>query len=207
MANTPHKKNTPYTLTASNPLDGHRIIIDGASLVEITTVSIVSVTPSASHEKEFEAAIFKLFGSGQLNAVTAHEGRGKKNRLFLPSAHGQWFLCFYNEGADPIDAASSLLGRRLSKQLSMTDQSDAWVILALTGPLVRCTLERICPIDCSPSTMPIGATARTMIEHLGSIIVRRPDDDDANPCFWLLSARSSASSFLHAITASPPFTV
>lgn len=207
MANTPPKKSTPYTLTASSPLEGHRINVDGASLVEITTVSIVSVTPSASHKKEFEAAILKLFGSGQLNAVTAHESRGKKKYLFLPSAHDQWFLCFYNDGADPIDAASSLLGRRLSKQLSMTDQSDAWVILTLTGPLVRRTLERICPIDCSASTMPIGTTARTIIEHLGSIIVRRPNDDNANPCFWLLSARSSASSFLHAITTSPPFTV
>ena len=207
MDNTPPKKSTSYTLTTSSPLDGHRVIIDGASLVEITPVSLVSVTPYANHEKEFEAAIFKLFDSGQLNAVTAHESRGEKKYIFLPSAHGQWFLCFCNDGADPIDAASSLLGRRLSKQLSMTDQSDAWVILALTGPLVRRTLERICPIDCSASTMPVGTTARTMIEHLGSIIVRRPDDNDANPCFWLLSARSSASSFLHAITRSPPFTV
>ena len=207
MPNTPAQKSTPYTLTASSPLDGYKIIIDGASLVEITTVSLVSITPSASHEKEFEAAILRLFGSGQLNAVTAHENGQTKNCLFLPSAHGQWFLCFDNNCADPLDTASSLLGRRLSNQLSMTDQSDAWVILALTGPLVRRTLERICPIDCSALTMPVGTTARTVIEHLGSIIVRRPDDDDANPCFWLLSARSSASSFLHAITLSPPFTL
>ncbi|MDC1383566.1 hypothetical protein N8500_08785 [Candidatus Puniceispirillum sp.] len=207
MANTPPKTNTPYTLTASSPLDGHSIILDGTSLVEITNLSMVSVTPSASHEEEFKAAIFKLFVGDQLNAVTAHEGRGEKNYLFLPSAHGQWFLCFYNDGVDPIDAANSLLGKKLSNQLSITDQSDAWLVLALTGPLVRRTLERICPIDCSASAMPVGTTARTMIEHLGAIIVRRPDDNDANPCFWLLSARSSASSFLHALIASPPFTI
>ena len=207
MANTAPKKSIPLILAASSPLDGHSIIIDGASLVEITNLSMVSVTPFASHEKEFGNAVFKLFGSGPLNSVTALENRGAKNYIFLPSAHGQWFFCFYNDGADPIDTASSLMGQRLSSQLSMTDQSDAWVILGLTGPLVRHTLERICPIDCSTSAMPVGTTARTMIEHLGAIIVRRPDDKDANPCFWLLSARSSASSFLHAITASPPFTV
>jgi hypothetical protein len=43
------------------------------------------------------------------------------------------------------------------------------------------------------------------MEHLGAIITRRPDGDDGEPCFWLLSARSSATSFLHAITGSPPF--
>ena len=88
----------------------------------------------------------------------------------------------------------------------MTDQSDAWVILALTGPLIYQTLERICPIDCSSSAMPIGTTARTVIDHIGTIIVRRPDDDNGDPCFWLMSARSSAASFLRAITGSPPFT-
>ena len=123
----------------------------------------------------------------------------------MPTAQNQWFLCFDDDGANPVDAAKALLGKSLSKQIAMTDQSDSWVVLALSGPQSRQTLERICPIDCSASAMPVGTTARTIMEHLGAIITRRPDGDDGEPCFWLLSARSSATSFLHAITGSPPF--
>ena len=125
--------------------------------------------------------------------------------MLLPSSHGQWFLCFDDKVPDPVATASNLLGGMTSNLLAMTDQSDAWVILALTGPLIHTTLERICPIDCSLPAMPIGTTARTMIEHLGTIISRRPDDANGHPCFWLMSARSSAASFLHVITGSPPF--
>ena len=115
-------------------------------------------------------------------------------------------MCFYDEIPDPVATASDILGKITSNQLAMTDQSDAWVILELTGPLIHDTLERICLIDCSSLAMPIGNTARTIIEHLGTIISRRPDDIHGNPCFWLMSARSSAASFLNAITGSPPFT-
>jgi sarcosine oxidase subunit gamma len=123
----------------------------------------------------------------------------------MRSAQNHWGVCVDDDGTNPIDAAKALLGKSLSKQMAMTDQSDSWVILALSGPQSRRTLARICPIDCSESAMLIGTTARTSMEHLGAIITRRPDEGDHQPCFWLLSARSSAASFLHTITGSPPF--
>ncbi|MDC3235290.1 hypothetical protein OBB02_04540 [Candidatus Puniceispirillum sp.] len=205
MANpSPNQKST-FTLTASSPLDGHNTIVDGASLFEASPRSIVSVSPFAGNEAEFNTAIDKLFNSGYPSSTNAFERTGKNACVLLPSSHSQWLLCFGDEVPDPVATASDLLGRMTSNLVAMTDQSDAWVILALTGPLIYSTLERICPIDCSLTAMPIGATARTMIEHLGTIILRRPDDD-GRPCFWLMSARSSAASFLHVITASPPFT-
>lgn len=207
MAKPSSFQNTHFTLTASSPLDGYSAIINGAALVEITAaLSIVSVAPFTNDGTSFKTSIAKLFSSDLPNATTAYEQPGKKVCLFLPSAHGQWFLCFDNDGADPIYKAKNLLGKRLSNRIAMTEQSDSWVVLALYGPLVRHTLERICPIDCSATAMPVGTTVRTVIEHLGTIILRRPDDSNGNPCFWLLSARSSAASFLSTITASPPFT-
>ena len=206
MASSSLNQKSSFTLTASSPLDGYSTIVDGASLVEITSKSIVSVSPFNGNKAWLNTKITKLFGSGAPRATTAFERTGKKACLFLPSAHDQWFLCFDNDTADPMDAANNLLGKGVSARLAMTEQSDSWVILALTGPLIYCTLERICPIDCSAPAMPVGTTARTMIEHLGTIIVRRPDDGNGNPCFWLFSARSSAASFLHAIIGSPPFT-
>ena len=46
------------------------------------------------------------------------------------------FFALNDEVPDPVAAASDLFGKMTSNQVAMTDQSDAWVILALTGPLV-----------------------------------------------------------------------
>ena len=171
---------------------------------------MVSVAPLAGSQAAFQRAIAKLFktdksDSPKPSATMALDQTSKQLCILMPSAQNQWFLCFDDDGTNPIDAAKALLGKSLSKQMAMTDQSDSWVILALSGLHSRQTLARICPIDCSASAMPIGTTARTNMEHLGAFITRRPDEWDDQPCFWLLSARSSAASFLHAITGSPPF--
>ena len=210
MAKSAPKSKTLPSLTAQSPLGGYNMIVDGASLIEVTGLSMVSVAPLAGSQAAFQTAIAKLFKtdkshSPKPSATMALDQSGKQLCILMPSAQNQWFLCFDDDGTNPIDAAKTLMGKSLSKQMAMTDQSDSWVILALSGSQSRQTLARICPIDCSASAMPIGTTARTSMEHLGAIITRRPDEGDHQPCFWLLSARSSAASFLHAITESPPF--
>jgi len=210
MAKSAPMSKTPPSLTAQSPLGGYKMITDGASLIEVTGLSMVSVAPLAGSQAAFQTAIAKLFktdrsDSPKASATMALDQPDKQLCILMPSAQNQWFLCFDDDGTNPIDAAKALLGKSLSKQMAMTDQSDSWVVLALSGPQSRETLARICPIDCSASAMPIGTTARTSMEHLGAIITRRPDEGDHQPCFWLLSARSSAASFLHAITGSPPF--
>ena len=210
MAKSAPMSKTPPSLTAQSPLGGYEMITDGTSLIEVTGLSMVSVAPLAGSQAAFQTAMAKLFktgktGSPKPSATMALDRSGKPRCILMPSAQNQWFFCFDDDGTNPIDAAKALLGTSLSKQLAMTDQSDSWVILALSGLHSRQTLARICPIDSSASAMPIGTTARTSMEHLGAIITRRPDEGDHQPCFWLLSARSSATSFLHAITGSPPF--
>jgi heterotetrameric sarcosine oxidase gamma subunit len=210
MAKSAPMSKTPPSLTAQSPLGGYEMITDGTSLIEVTGLSMVSVAPLAGSQAAFQTAMAKLFktgktGSPKPSATMALDRPDKPRCILMPSAQNQWFLCFDDDGTNPIDAAKALLGKGLSNQMAMTDQSDSWVILALSGLHSRQTLARICPIDCSASAMPIGTTARTSMEHLGAIITRRPDEGDHQPCFWLLSARSSATSFLHAITGSPPF--
>jgi len=210
MAKSAPMSKTPPSLTAQSPLGGYKMIVNETSLIEITSLSMVSIAPFAGSQAAFRSRIAKLFKTGTANspkpsATIALERPHKKRCILMPSAQGQWFLCFDDDGINPIDGARAILGKNLSKQMAMTDQSDSWVVLALSGPQSRETLARICPIDCSALAMPIGTTARTSMEHLGAIITRRPDGSDHQPCFWLLSARSSAASFLHAITGLPPF--
>lgn len=79
----------------------------------------------------------------------------------------------------------------------ITDQSDNWCYLRLSGPTSRAALERICPIDLHPDMFNTHDVARTVMEHCGTILLREGGDS-----FLLLSARSSAKSFLHAIEQS-----
>jgi len=78
-----------------------------------------------------------------------------------------------------------------------TDQTDNWVVLALSGPLALAALERLCPIDLHDSSFPIDSSARTVMEHMGAVICRTGEDS-----FLLMSASSSAASFLHAVETS-----
>ena len=78
-----------------------------------------------------------------------------------------------------------------------TDQTDAWVGLEITGPPVREILERLCPLDLHPDVFSVNSATRTVMEHLGVIIVRTGEND-----FLLLCPRSFAHSFLHAMETS-----
>ena len=210
MAKSEPISESPSSFIAQSPLGGYDMTVNGTSLVEVNGLSMVSVAPLVGGQAAFQTAVVKLFKAGKgdspkPSATMALDRSGKQRCILMPNAQNQWFLCFDDDGTNPIDAAKALLGSSLPKQMAMTDQSDSWVILALSGPQSRQTLARICPINCGASAMPIGTTARTNMEHLGAIITRRPDQGGHQPCFWLLSAQSSAASFLHAITGSPPF--
>ncbi|MEM9428721.1 MAG: sarcosine oxidase subunit gamma [Pseudomonadota bacterium] len=77
----------------------------------------------------------------------------------------------------------------------VTDQTHAWVILEVSGPGVQAAFERLVPLDLDPDMFPAGAAARTALEHMAAIALRLEAER-----FLLLSASSSARSFLHALT-------
>ena len=94
--------------------------------------SVVSVSPFNGYEAKFNTAINKLFDGAYPSATKAFELTGENACILLPSSHSQWFLCFEDEVPDPVARASNLFGKMTLNQVAMTDQSDAWVILALT---------------------------------------------------------------------------
>ena len=79
----------------------------------------------------------------------------------------------------------------------MTIQTDAWVILRISGPLALKALERICPINLEPDVFLENDIARTIMEHLGSIVICEKVGS-----YLVMSASSSAKSFLHALETS-----
>ena len=57
MASPSPKQKRNFTLTASSPLNRHCAIADGASLIEVSPRSVVSISPFNGHEAEFNTQL------------------------------------------------------------------------------------------------------------------------------------------------------
>ena len=78
---------------------------------------------------------------------------------------------------------------------AITDQSDAWVRVDVTGGDVVAMLERLSGAD--TRRMQAGSATRPAIHHMHCVIVCRAGGTD----FTILGPRSSAASLHHALVA------
>lgn len=111
----------------------------------------------------------------------------------LKSASDQLLLIVPRDGENTEHAVMTAI----SGTAYTTEQSDAWVVLDMDGETVRDALERVCPIDLHDDVFPVGTYARTVMEHMGALVLRV-----SQTSFRLFSARSSALSFTHALETS-----
>lgn len=181
-----------FELVPAPPLAGYHQDFDGVSLKAVENLAIVSAALPLGQEDAAEKAIASAFGIG-LPGVGQSTASQDETAALVRLAIDQIFILF--ERATP-DAEPFIAGL-LKGSVYSTDQTDVWAALEISGPKSRTALERICPIDLHPQVFTEGAAARTVMEHLGAIIVRTNVDT-----FLLLSASSSAQSFLHAIETS-----
>ena len=180
-----------YTLQAEPPLAGTEMEIAGVRLWAPADLALVSLALPLGGEAAAEQAVKDAYGLDfpEIGRSDLAEDGTRLIRLAPDLA----FALFPHATAD----AERVVAERLKGAVYTTDQTDVWVALALSGPNTRRALERICPIDLHPEAFGVGHAARTVMEHLGVLILRTGDDD-----YLLLSASSSAKSFLHAIEVS-----
>jgi sarcosine oxidase subunit gamma len=176
------------TLKARTPLDGLRRRFDGIEIAEPPQMGLVSLAPPQGGEAALEAALGEAYGLDLPEVGRSHEVGGVR---LLGVQRDQFWLIWPHETPDALAEARA----RLGEAAYMTDQSDAWAMLRLFGSRAPLALERICMLDLE--ALPDGAVARTLMEHLGIILLR-----EGREAFLLLSARSSARSFLHAVETS-----
>ncbi len=181
-----------FVLEAKPFLGGYKRDISGVELEEVTGLAIVSVAAPRGEEKNLKATMKSAFDCVfPVPGEVAH-AKDKKTR-FVGMSPDQIFALFEHEGTD----AAEIIGKKLKGRGYVTLQSDNWVALRISGARVREALERICPVDLNSDVFAIDHAARTVMEHLGVVIVREDADT-----FLLLSASSSAHSFLHAVETS-----
>jgi sarcosine oxidase subunit gamma len=82
---------------------------------------------------------------------------------------------------------------------SISDQSDAYAVLRLTGPGLRDSLAKIVAVDLHPRAFKPGDVASTLASQVGATLWRLQDDDAGAPVFEVAVPRSLAQSFLHAL--------
>ena len=162
---------------------------DGFTIREVPDHALASVAARRDGEQALRAAVSSAFGIDL-------PGSGRSTRgdavAFDWMGQGQWL-------AEAQHKDGTVFARELTTTLgecaSITDQSDSWVQLQLSGANSRAVLEKLCQLDLHGSAFTPGAVARTVMEHLGAIVALLDD----SPRFKVLTARSSARTFLHAL--------
>ena len=189
---------TKFMLYETPAFGGFKKEADGATLSEETGLAIIAVTIRTDAQRSFKTAFKKLFGA---DVPSAQESVTAGNTMIVPSAIDQFFII---EKTDPLALEAKLINA-LGKHATMTDQTDGWGVLTLSGPKTITTMERVSQVDMDLSVFPEGAVARTVLEHVGGIVVRQKAKRGEGHRFMLMSQRSSAGSFLHSITTTTPF--
>lgn len=166
-------------LIATTPAAGLGLPVThgGATLAEWLPGPVTAVAPYAAGVAGVQKALKPLgLTWPEPNRMTAAAGA----RLAF-AGRGVAFLI----GAAPPD---------LGAHAAVTDQSDGWCGLRLTGPGSVAVLARLVPLDLRPAAFPQGSAVRTMLNHLTLCLMAAPDG------FEMLVFRSMAKTAVHELT-------
>ena len=162
-------------LIAKSPAEGLLPVAHGeVTLAEDLPEAITSVAPLGGQDAAVAGAL------GQAFPAPGTTTTGPAGDLVW-SGRGQALLLGPPPGAVPGAA--------------VTDQSDAWTVLTLSGPGARAVLARLVPADLRPSVFPEGATARTLLGHMTVSITRTGPD-----AYRLMVFRSMARTAVHELS-------
>lgn len=176
-----------FTLEAISPVDGFRIDGDGFSLAGIGELGILSLSVPRTGKAAASRALKAACGLGL--PETGGSAHSPKHGVRLLALQPDLYFLI---GADP--ARLHAMDKKLGAGFYLTDQSDAWCAVSLSGARCRQILERLISLDVHPDAFAQGRAARTVADHVAVIVLR--DGPDA---FLLLSPSSSASSFLESL--------
>ena len=135
---------------------------------------------------------------GRVTAVAPYPGRDLSTHLPMPSP------------GDVIDHAGGRIvwaGREtafvlgvevpdLAGLAAVTDQTDGWAWVTLSGPDALEVLARLTPLDLRSAAFPVGRSARTLLSHIGVLMVRVAPD-----AVQIAAFRSMAQTLVHEIGA------
>lgn len=116
---------------------------------------------------------------------------------FIGVGPGVWLAT-----SDAGNSFAETLAQQVGDIAAVSDQTDAFSILRISGPKVRSALCKLIPVDLHPRTFDIGDSAVTVAAHMGVTLWRLEDEKPEWAVFELAVSRSMAESFWDAFSAS-----
>ena len=113
-------------------------------------------------------------------------GHGLATAYYLAKEFGQARIAVLEKGY----LGGGNVGRNTT--ISVTEQTDAWVVFDLAAADLTPLLERLCNVDFG--AVPTGYATRTVMEHLGVYLIKLGPSTAR-----IYGPRSSAESLLHAL--------
>jgi heterotetrameric sarcosine oxidase gamma subunit len=164
-------------LIAKLPLGTALLTLGQTTLAEWALPRMTSVAPFQGQEK----AVARVLKSMGLTFPAPNRTSVADDVTLLWTGRNQAFLL----NADPAPLAASC---------ALTDQSDGWAALTITGPQTGAVLARLIPQDLRLSAFGIGHAVRTPLNHMNAVLWRTGDE-----AFTLLVFRSMARTAWHEI--------
>lgn len=165
-------------LIAKSALEGRRLSVGTVTLAEVDVGPITSVALLPGGAK----AVAKGLKSLGLAMPEPNSFAEKKGARIVWTGREQAFLmsadCPVLEGA------------------AVTDQSDGWAVLDLSGAAAVDVLARLVPLDLRLAACPVGTALRSQLNHMNVVILRTGDH-----AFEILVFRSMAQTAWHEIEA------
>ena len=169
-----------------------RVGTAGLVIEERTDMAFASVIAKRGKRFMLVNAVNTAFG------VALPDGPRRATRgavTFAGTGPDQWIASA--EGSDVTGFAAKVRAR-LGPFAAVSDQSDARLVLCLSGPRVRDVLAKGVPIDLHPKAFKPGDVATTLAAYIGVQI----DMLDDAPAYQLTASRSMAGSLWSWLTAS-----
>lgn len=165
-------------LLAKTPCEGLLPISHGAAILEELDVGpITCIQPFRGKEGTLDNVLQMAVGCGlpPVGGSCTHEG-----------ACLQWF------GKDTVICLGVPVPETVSDDAALTDQSDAWAVVQLSGADAEAVLARLVPVDLRLPSFAVGAACRTLLQHMNVAILRTAEDS-----FRLMVFRSMAKTLVH----------
>lgn len=170
------------SLIARTPLAGLLpLTIGRCVLTELDVGPVTSIAPWNGATPALSGAMLSAHGLAfpAPNRCTTH-GAARA----LSSGRAQAFLT--GVSADPS----------LATHAALTDQTDGWAVVRLSGPDSVDALARLIPLDLRGAAFGAGHAARSALQHVNILIWR-----DGEEAFGLMAMRSFGTTLVHDLEA------
>jgi heterotetrameric sarcosine oxidase gamma subunit len=163
-------------LIAKSALDGRSLTLAGVILAEVPVGPITSLAVFPGGAK----AVAKGLKALGLAMPAPGAFAEKKGARIVWTGRDQAFLMGVE--APALEGAA------------VTDQSDGWAVLGLSGVAAVEVLARLVPLDLRLTAFPVGSAVRSGLNHMNAVILRTGDY-----AFELMVFRSMARTAWHEL--------